>query len=922
MTGMKRQSRPLSIAIVGAGAAGTLLAARVLRSVSDPSVVVRLIDPSLTTGRGLAYSTTDWKHRLNVASGKMSAFPEDPEHFTHWLEEQGEDANPASFAPRALYGEYIEQCLNTAVADSVATYERVHEQVVEVCQSGSRYRVRCSGASRFTADWVVLAIGSPRAHRSWAPDSLLRSAAFVTDPWHALEDPRVRDAKSALLVGSGLTMADIALTLGATAPGREPRKIYSISRNGQLPTAHRRKASPALPAPALPEGEINLATLRELVDRQIELSLSETGDWRPGIDSLRSITNDLWQALPDSDRDEFLAQDVRRWDALRHRMAPQTGELLRSMLASGQLEHRVGQVASVEDNAGRTNVELTDGTSLTVDVVVDCTGPAPVSEHAGTGEFLLANLLDSGLARIHDLNTGLDSDEHGRVLSRDGHPSGTLRIVGPMRKGALWETTAIPEIRVQVAKLAKEIADAANVRPKATRSVDLYGLELSTTPGAAEAFNEALGRLLKVQSGVEDCLATALERDPDFALAHLTMALLAHEYDSPIDATAHLARARQSSQRRATAREAALVACMGKRIEGHDASGEGIVGYLSEFPRDSLAASVAVPTIAFAGIYQVPEQSWQLVESLAPSFGNDWWYDGLLAFVRQEQGRFAEADQLAERALAMEPSAGTAVHARAHVFFETGQHKAGLEWLDEWISTCGRDAVHRAHFSWHAALHELAMGDDESVRRRYERQLAPPAVSGMRALVDSAALLWRWNIEGVSIEDRRRLAPVRAASREDVLTPKTGFAAMHAAIALALSRDLAGLESLRVHCWGSDDPVLREVAAPLATALSWFVAGHFSDAADLLLALEPNQWRLGGSDAQREVLMDTAIAALVNSGRLVEAAGKLQYRLDLRPRPRDSRALSAIVRQMSAPLPDVRPTAVAREVGEASTNPS
>ena len=79
------------------------------------------------------------------------------------------------------------------------------------------------------------------------------------------------------------------------------------------------------------------------------------------------------------------------------------------------------------------------------------------------------------------------------------------------------------------------------------------------------------------------------------------------------------------------------------------------------------------------------------------------------------------------------------MHARAHVYYEVGEHEAGLTWIDPWIESCGRDAIHRAHFSWHAALHELAMNDEGAVCQRYERQLAPPAVSGTRALVDSAA---------------------------------------------------------------------------------------------------------------------------------------------------------------------------------------
>ena len=111
--------------------------------------------------------------------------------------------------------------------------------------------------------------------------------------------------------------------------------------------------------------------------------------------------------------------------------------------------------------------------------------------------------------------------------------------------------------------------------------------------------------------------------------------------------------------------------------------------------------------------------------------------------MRQDQERWSEAESLASYALSVEPSSGHAVHARAHVFYETGEHAAGLAWLDEWIRTRGPEANHRSHFSWHAALHELMQCDIDAVRRRYERELAPPLVTGSRALVDSGALLWR-----------------------------------------------------------------------------------------------------------------------------------------------------------------------------------
>ncbi len=77
----------------------------------------------------------------------------------------------------------------------------------------------------------------------------------------------------------------------------------------------------------------------------------------------------------------------------------------------------------------------------------------------------------------------------------------------------------------------------------------------------------------------------------------------------------------------------------------------------------------------------------------SPAYGDDWWFTGLLAFVRQEQGRFDEAMDLSCRSLAEEPGAGHSAHARAHAHYETGDHDAGLAWMDDWVR--GDGAVDR-----------------------------------------------------------------------------------------------------------------------------------------------------------------------------------------------------------------------------------
>ncbi len=426
---------------------------------------------------------------------------------------------------------------------------------------------------------------------------------------------------------------------------------------------------------------------------------------------------------------------------------------------------------------------------------------------------------------------------------------------------------------------------------------DLYGLALSTTPAAAAAYDTALGRILRVQAGAEDALYDAVRLDPEFALAHAGLALLGHEYGVTVDVAAAL-EAAERSRRRCTDRERSQIAAIAARIRR--TSGHRIQDHLAAYPRDVLMLSVAVPTIAFAGATEVPEEAWALVEGLAPAYGDDWWYLGLLAFVRQEQERWSEAAILAERALDAEPASGHAAHARAHVHYETGDHARGLAWLDGWIAGSGLGSHHRAHFSWHAALHELADGDADAVRRRYRDQLAPPQVRGARALVDSASLLWRGVLDDVW-DGPVPIRPVLDAVDQELLSrPTTGFGALHAAVALTTAGDSAELADLQAYAATAPTAVFREVVAPLVDGMRAFAEERNHDAADELTALLPRLVRLGGSAAQREVVEDTLLHALLGAGRLAEARALLVRRLDRRPSRRD---LCRLTRSYRTPAP-------------------
>ena len=268
----------------------------------------------------------------------------------------------------------------------------------------------------------------------------------------------------------------------------------------------------------------------------------------------------------------------------------------------------------------------------------------------------------------------------------------------------------------------------------------------------------------------------------------------------PRRARAARARVLRAGRRRATARRGAPA-----RAEEHTSASAAtctpstgtstgtpapLLAHLEHWPADALLLSVAVPTIAFTGATSVPAQAWEIVERAAPAYGNDWWYAGLLAFMRQEQGRFDEAMDLACTSLAAEPAGGHAAHARAHAHYETGDHRAGLAWMDDWIDR--RRAGRRQ-----ARALLLARGPARAVHRRPGGggpALPGPARGRGRPW---AAAPWSTPARCCGAGPSRRgpptsRPPTRWSPRWSpalLHAPGTGFLGLHSAVALAAADD-------------------------------------------------------------------------------------------------------------------------------------
>jgi uncharacterized NAD(P)/FAD-binding protein YdhS len=438
-----------TVAVIGAGFSGLMTALSLLERPDGPRV--RLIERRKPFACGAAYSTTFKDHLLNVRASNMSAYPDRPTHFLDWLATEGHGAAAAAFAPRSRYGAYLKAMLAEAAERSEAGRLLLESDgVVGLEPVGDRWRVTYDMGRAVDVDAVVLAIGNFPPH---PPPGLTPAAAsspaFVADPWAGDLD-RAPEEGDAVLVGTGLTMIDVALRLAAERPGL---RLLAISRRGLLPHRH------------LPNGPAPLAwepgpapSVRSLIRRM--RTLSAEGDWRSVIDGLRPHVQTLWRAWPDEERRRFLRHARPWWDIHRHRLAPTVAERVDRLIASDALTVRAGRFRRIDTSEdGLTLDWRPKGEQATLStkarMVVNCTGPT--GQLARSPDRLVADLVRQGLIRADRHDLGLEVDVQGRLISAGGRPSPTLFSIGPVTRGAFWEITSVPDIRVQAVTLAREV---------------------------------------------------------------------------------------------------------------------------------------------------------------------------------------------------------------------------------------------------------------------------------------------------------------------------------------------------------------------------------------------------------------------------------------------------------------------------------
>lgn len=459
-----KTSKPERVAIIGGGFCGVMTAVNLAR-LCGRSLNITLINQHRPTGRGTAFGTRRMEHLLNVAARNMSAFPDMPDHFLQWLRTRSEyDVVPdielrERFIPRMIYGDYLrglmQQYLQSPGESALVQTTFADAEAIDVLNQGSCAVIHLSDGSRVEAEHVVLATGNEAPAALPGSLELQGHPAWIGNPWQSWENRLPSSGGSVLLLGTGLTSVDAIITLRALG---WMGIVHAVSRNGWLPHSHFRGIDyPDFPPAGVDLASLGLTRLIALIEQHCARLADLNANPAIIVDKMRPYTQRIWQNFTREERLQFARDHAARWNVLRHRIAPEIYAQLTTAQLTGQLRVHAANIERVAAEGNQVRVQLSGGRTLAGDLVINATGPH--ARLTAASSLLLQNLLKRGLVAPDDMDMGLRIDADHTIIDSDGQRSNIFLAMGPLLRGTLWETIAVPELRGQARRVAETLLD-------------------------------------------------------------------------------------------------------------------------------------------------------------------------------------------------------------------------------------------------------------------------------------------------------------------------------------------------------------------------------------------------------------------------------------------------------------------------------
>jgi len=415
---------------------------------------------------------------------------------------------------------------------------------------------------------------------------------------------------------------------------------------------------------------------------------------------------------------------------------------------------------------------------------------------------------------------------------------------------------------------------------------DRLGLQLSTSSAAArDAYVDASERALTFYPGALAAYDAALAADPDFALAHAGKAQVLMREGNVAAARAALVAAKELATG-LTEREASHIAIFDLGSTGQTETAIAAVrNHLARWPLDALVISIAANPnglIGGSGRLGQKHQIAELMDSVAPAYGDDYWFLSYHAMALSEDGRLAEARKKIDQSVTLNRKNAHGAHGFAHVCYESGEPGTARDFLRPWLAEYPCDGFFYGHLSWHLSLVEIGLGHWDEAQALYRDAIELDHHSGgpQQKISDGCAFLWRSELAGHP-RDTAAWRLMYKYAGEALPRPGSGLADLHVILADAVMGDEAALETRNRQ--------IEELAASgrypsgsylpaLSLGFAAFERRDYAGTIEALAPLAGQNERIGGSRAQHDLIEFTLLTAYLGAQRLDEAKALLSAR--------------------------------------------
>ncbi|MGG6192784.1 FAD/NAD(P)-binding protein [Pantoea allii] len=453
------------IVIVGGGFSGTALAVHLGR-LGSSGLRVTVIEPRAQLAQGVAYSTTDPAHRINVPASRMQLAGDEEGSFDRWFRASSAFIRDSAahwhdgnvYPQRRQFAHWVNQQFEAVKAHSPVGLVHVQDRAVALRQG----TVSTASGKRIQADIVVLAISHPAPQLPAALTPLANHPGLIANPWQHQALSQIAPDDRVAIVGSGLTMSDMVATLERQGH-RGPVTVFS--RRGQLPRPNLSEANLSWQF----DGDLTVplstrAWLRR-IRQDIRQAEAKSIPWQVVFDEVRRNGQAIWQRLPLSEQRRFLRHLRPWWDVHRYRIAPQVGQVLEDRQRRGELCVLAARltVAEALPSALQLTLQPRSGNAVMLEVerVIVTTGPAHGALTAR--DALLKQLSDDGVIQPDPLALGIHVNAQSQTLNLQGQPNPHLYVVGPAARGRFGELMGLPQVATHAESVARQLLNLTAV---------------------------------------------------------------------------------------------------------------------------------------------------------------------------------------------------------------------------------------------------------------------------------------------------------------------------------------------------------------------------------------------------------------------------------------------------------------------------